>query len=727
MDESYTFISDRLTGYDSAFNAYISKDSLNKVGIKENSIIEILHSGNSFLAVAKLSLNLPIDFIQLSRVSRVNLRCYLGENVNVKLVQDCQVAESVLMAPISDTIKPIKGPYNKLLELNKISLIEAPVKEGLVVPFYVLNRIVEFKVVECCPKAECIIKDINVIKFSENPIERDNSPCFKALSYDDLGGIDKIINGIRKSLELLILQPQLIQDLDIPKSFLLVMPSGMGKTFLSNCLKSESIASLALINCADIAIQKKENAIKKLNNCFKAIISKKPCIAFFDDLDYIIVLSKGNTESKVSNLLFDGIRKLREMKDIIIIATINKLSPDFDYSTKFDKIIQVGYPRYKERLTILKILTRSINIEESILEKIARDTKGQTAANLKTIIRYSLSNSLSKLLKSLRKSILNIDDILSIHIEWTEELRNKYMNKMDEESDSEENINNVESYYNDNHKAMSDPFEKNEINYCEIESSSDTEKNQKRDDVFIQTLDFPQKNHSSNNDKSQSSDYENQKEIQEQNYSLSNSSSESLEENEKNITRTISNYKVMRFMSSESESIQQEKSNPKKKFNIINKTERSNEQHTDKRYLCEDTSIKANKKFESENNFQKMIINLESDSKNITRKINPFNIISKDESSESESNIDIFNHKNIFENKFNEIFKEDSGKLISSSESENIKNQKRINSDTFNKNVKDKSTDSEYETQTNKNSSSSESYTDFESDFKSEKYQERFN
>ena len=34
----------------------------------------------------------------------------------------------------------------------------------------------------------------------------------------------------------------------------------------------------------------KENAIKKLNNCFKAIISKKPCIAFFDDLDYIIVL-----------------------------------------------------------------------------------------------------------------------------------------------------------------------------------------------------------------------------------------------------------------------------------------------------------------------------------------------------------------------------------------------------------------------------------------------------
>ena len=122
-----------------------------------------------------------------------------------------------------------------------------------------------------------------------------------------------------------------------------------------------------------------------------------------------------------------------------------------------------------------------------------------------------------------------------------------------------------------------------------------------------------------------------------------------------------------------------------------------------------------------------MIINLESDSKNITRKINPFNIISIDESSESESNIDIFNHKNIFENKFNEIFKEDSGKLISSSESENIKNQKRINSDTFNKNVKDKSTDSEYETQTNKNSSSSESYTDFESDFKSEKYQERFN
>ena len=72
------------------------------------------------------------------------------------------------------------------------------------------------------------------------------------------------------------------------------------------------------------------------------------------------------------------------------------------------------------------------------------------------------------------------------------------MNKMDEESDSEENINNVESYYNDNHKAMSDPFEKNEINYCEIESSSDTEKNQKRDDVFIQTLDFPQKNHSPN-------------------------------------------------------------------------------------------------------------------------------------------------------------------------------------------------------------------------------------
>ena len=62
------------------------------------------------------------------------------------------------------------------------------------------------------------------------------------------------------------------------------------------------------------------------------------------------------------------------------------------------------------------------------------------------------------------------------------------MNKMDEESDSEENINNVESYYNDNHKAMSVPFEKNEINYCEIECHLQIQKRIKKGMMYSSKL-----------------------------------------------------------------------------------------------------------------------------------------------------------------------------------------------------------------------------------------------
>ena len=158
-------------------------------------------------------------FIQISRCLRINLNCYLGQQVTVQKADRDMIdsAECVVIAPIEDTISlsesngdspnTISGTYSDIL--FQFNLKNLPLKKNQVIPIYALNRIIEFKVVIAQPTNVVIIDDTDVIAIRNTTVPRGNSPHFDDISYDDIGGLNTTIRKIRQVIELPLLQPKL--------------------------------------------------------------------------------------------------------------------------------------------------------------------------------------------------------------------------------------------------------------------------------------------------------------------------------------------------------------------------------------------------------------------------------------------------------------------------------------------------------------------------------------
>ena len=212
---------------------------LGQLKLKNGSIVEIksVDSGKTIYApiyaassvenneddINNVELAPRFGFIQISRCLRINLNCYLGQQVTVSKVDRDMIdpAECVVIAPIedtislngpnSDTLNTISGTYSDIL--LQFNLKNLPLKKNQVIPIYALNRIIEFKVVIAQPTNVVIIEDTDVIAIRNTTVPRGNSPHFDDISYDDIGGLNPTIRKIRQVIELPLLQPKLYRSL----------------------------------------------------------------------------------------------------------------------------------------------------------------------------------------------------------------------------------------------------------------------------------------------------------------------------------------------------------------------------------------------------------------------------------------------------------------------------------------------------------------------------------
>jgi proteasome regulatory subunit len=216
-------------------------------------------------------------------------------------------------------------------------------------------------------------------------------------SYADIGGLDDQINEIKEAVELPLKRPDLFLRIGIepPKGVLLHGPPGTGKTLLAKAVAHETNAHFMRVVGSELVQKYIGEGARLVRELFDLGRKKAPSIIFIDEIDAV---GASRTEANTSGdrevqrtlmQLLAGMDGFENRGDVKIIGATNRidiLDRALLRPGRFDRIIEIPLPDDKGRLSILKVHTRALTMDESVnLGEIAALTEGKNGADLKAI------------------------------------------------------------------------------------------------------------------------------------------------------------------------------------------------------------------------------------------------------------------------------------------------------------------------------------------------------
>ena len=216
-------------------------------------------------------------------------------------------------------------------------------------------------------------------------------------SYTDIGGLEDQITEIKEAVELPLKRPDLFIriGIDPPKGVLLHGPPGTGKTLLAKAVAHETNAHFMRVVGSELVQKYIGEGARLVRELFDLAKKRAPTIIFIDEIDAV---GASRTEANTSGdrevqrtlmQLLAGMDGFENRGDVKIIGATNRidiLDRALLRPGRFDRIIEIPLPDVKGRLSILKVHTRNLTMDDSVkLDEIAALTEGKNGADLKAI------------------------------------------------------------------------------------------------------------------------------------------------------------------------------------------------------------------------------------------------------------------------------------------------------------------------------------------------------
>ncbi|OWV34761.1 AAA family ATPase [Pacificimonas flava] len=218
------------------------------------------------------------------------------------------------------------------------------------------------------------------------------------VSWDDIGGLDKVRQQLSEGIELPLKNPTAFRRLGIrPASgFLFYGPPGTGKTLLAKAVARESEANFISTKSSDLLSKWYGESEQQVSRLFARARQVAPAVIFIDEIDSLAPargggLGEPQVTERVVNTLLAEMDGLEELQSVVVVGATNRptlLDPALLRPGRFDELVYIPVPEREGREKILGIQTKAMPLADDVdLASVAKRTERYTGADLSDLVR----------------------------------------------------------------------------------------------------------------------------------------------------------------------------------------------------------------------------------------------------------------------------------------------------------------------------------------------------
>ncbi|MCX6054966.1 MAG: CDC48 family AAA ATPase [Chloroflexi bacterium] len=420
----------------------IDPQDLDRLGVGIGDVVEISGKRSTVArAMPSYTAQRGQELIQMDGILRSNAQAGLDDRVTVRKIT-AQPARRLLLVSTRALTEPRSASPRKPGEkaaggtgetqgrylANLMDGIPVTVKDQIRVNLFG-SRAQTFTVAETTPTGPVLINTSTMIQLSGASADGTAKPEHGAITYEDIGGLHRVLRRIREMIELPLRYPEVFERLGIdpPKGVLLHGPPGCGKTLIARAVAHETSAYFIHINGPEIIDKYYGASEANLRNFFEDARRHAPAIIFIDEIDALApkreeMSGDRQVERRVVAQLLALMDGLESRGNVIVIAATNipnTLDPALRRPGRFDREIAIGVPDRDGRREIIEVHARGMPLSKEIeLDKLANITHGFVGADLEALCREAAMSALRRLMPDINFSQANIpyDQLMALEV-----------------------------------------------------------------------------------------------------------------------------------------------------------------------------------------------------------------------------------------------------------------------------------------------------------------------